>query len=383
MIQLFFLCQKRMVIFFTILFFIGLFSPVLSQSENSFELSTSSIELKPGGSTEIQVDVYIPKNQHLYVKKASALSFNNPTTFVSLTKGIDIVIQEEPSSEKKGEDYILAGQGSSKAGTYTLTIYETLGKISSAKPTDATIAINTQFCNSQTDQCLNPKTITKKIKVFIKGEKEVSMVMTKSRASGGVQWIQSLSDAKSKAASSKQNIFVIITAPTWCGYCKVLERDVFAKDKVINTLNTKFVPLQVLDTSSDLNKFSFKGFPTMFMLDSNGKQLSEVNGRNETSFLASIQRFEVSGTEDTPSNVESSPQSFQYAIKVTGKFAKNANGTWTHTEGSTVSNYKEYSRDENYIILQKEGENQFYAFPQRGKKAYYLKNNKWELLELE
>lgn len=379
--QNFFRLVKKM---FLLLFFFSLSFPVFAQTDKGFQLSTSSVELTPGGSAEITVDVYIPNNQHLYVKKASALSFNNPTVFSSKTKGFDVAIKEEPTSQQKGEDFILAGQGSSKAGTYVLTVYETLGRGATKKPLDLSLAITTQWCNSQTDQCFQPKTLTKKLKVSVKGEKNISMAMTKSRASGGVAWIQKFNDAKSKATSSKQNIFVIITAPTWCGYCIVLERDVFAKENVIKTLNSKFVPLQILDSNSDQNQFSFSGYPTMFMLDSKGKKIAEINARNETSFLAAIQKYEVTGGGggDSPSE-DSSPTTFNYSIKISGKFSKNSDGTWNHSENSGTTKLVEYSRDQNYIILQKQGENQFYALPQRGKKAYYLKNNKWELLELE
>ncbi|MCB1176011.1 MAG: thioredoxin family protein [Leptospiraceae bacterium] len=353
---------------------------LFSQTSSAFEISSSTnLEMRSGGSSDLNLDVFIPKNQHLYIKKASALSFNNPTEFSIKTKGFDVIIKEEPSSEKKGEDYILPGNGSSKAGTYVLTIFETKGEKPSKRPKSVTLEIKTQWCNSSTDQCFSPKKITKKFKVKINGDKEVSMV--KSRASGGVQWLSSFDQAKSNAKSSGQNIFVVITAPTWCGYCKVLERDVFSKSSVQNTLNTKFVSLQILDTNPDKRKFNFSGYPTMYMLDQNGKKISDVYGRDESSFLASIKKYEASGGGG--SSETEGKTSFKYSIKIEGSFKKNLNGTWTQSVDGTTKTYKEYSRDENYVILQNEEATQFYALPQRGNKAYYLKNNKWEPFELE
>lgn len=80
-----------------------------------------------------------------------------------------------------------------------------------------------------------------------------------------VAWIQRHAQALDQARSSGRNILVVITAPSWCGYCRQLEARVFSKDAVAQTLNNKFVPLQILDTNNDRKKFNFDGYPTMFV----------------------------------------------------------------------------------------------------------------------
>jgi len=369
-------------------FSLFLSSSLLSQTDTSFQiLPNSNLEIKPGGSAEISIDVFIPEDKHLYVKKVSALSFNRPTEFSIGTKGFGAIVKEAPSSEKKGEDYILQGKGSSKAGTYVLTVFETGGKTASKIPTNVVLEIKTQWCITTSEKCLEPKTIKKNLAITISGEKQ-AIGGIKQRGSAGVQWLSSLNSAKSSATNSKQNIFAIVTAPEWCGYCQHMETEVFSKDKVIKTLNSKFIPLQVLDTSSDLNKFKFDGYPTMYILDGKGKVVvAELSGDDEKSFLAAVKKYEssaVSPENNTPPPKEDSEgTSFTYIIKQEGKFKKNPDGTWNQIAGTSSNTLTETSRDENFIILYNEKEKQSYALPLRGKKAYYLKNNKWEPFDLE
>ncbi|BDA80357.1 hypothetical protein LPTSP3_g32870 [Leptospira kobayashii] len=373
---------------FTVFFIFSLFlSPSLfSQTDTSFQIQpNSNLEIKSGGSADITLDVFIPEDKHLYIKKASALSFNRPTEFSIQTKGFGALVKEAPSSEKKGDDFILQGKGSSKAGTYVLTIFETNGRSVSKVATNVVLEINTQWCITASEKCLEPKIIKKTLAVTISGEKQ-AIGGIKSRNTGGVQWISSLNSAKANAKSSKQNIFAIVTAPEWCGYCQHMENEVFSKDNVIKTLNSKFVPLQILDTSPDLNKFKFEGYPTMYILDGNGKVIdAELYGNNEKSFLAAIKKYESSPANDNSTSVNNdlTESAFTYIIKQEVKFKRNPDGSWNQIIGNSSATLTETSRDENYIILFNEKEKQSYALPLKGKKAYYLKNNKWEPFDLE
>ncbi|TGN19815.1 thioredoxin family protein [Leptospira idonii] len=370
------------------LFSIFLSTSLLAQTESSFQVQPASLEIKSGGNADISVDVFVPEDKHLYVKKVSALSFNIPTEFSTKTKGFSVIIKEAPSSEKKGEDYILPGKGSTKAGTYVLTVFETGGRNASKLATNVALEIKTQWCITASEKCLEPKTIKKNISITVSGDKQASPGVKSRSVGGGVQWISSLNTAKSNAANSKQNIFAIVTAPEWCGYCQHLETEVFAKDSVIKTLNSKFIPLQVLDTSGDLNKFKFEGYPTMFIMDSKGKFiLSDFAGSDEKSFLAAIKKYESSATTDNnsplPSTINIEASSFSYVIKQKVSFQRNADGSWTQSSGSEASKLTEIRRDENFIIVRNDKDSQTYALPAKGKKAYILKNSQWELLDTE
>jgi thiol-disulfide isomerase/thioredoxin len=364
---------------------LSLLFPILGQSERAFQIvGSNKISIVSGESTDIEVTVALPKGQHLYVKPASALSMNMPTSFSTKTPGFLIDIKETPDSKKKDEDFILEGKGPSVAGKYVLTVFETLGRSVSKKSVPLDLEITTQWCQSSTNKCFPPKTFKRKLNVTISGEKNVTAVTKKER--GGVSWVQSHADALTKGTSSGKNIFLIITAPTWCGFCKVLERDVFAKKPVIDTLNDKFVPLQILDTNPDKRKFNFNGYPTMMVLSPKGQTLATVNGRDESTFLAAIKRFESEGGTVTPTNVNTgnTEESYKYAIRIEGQFTRLSNGTWTHKDSSGTKSLQEVRRDEHFVILLEKDSSLYYAIPSKGSKtAYIFKNNKWEPLQLD
>jgi thioredoxin-related protein len=402
--------RKEFCLFSIIILFIS--SSLFSQAEPTFKINTEkSIKMNSGASQDISLDVFIPEGNHIYIKNDSAMSFNIPTTFTISTPGFGIAIKDVPSSQKKGEDYILSGKGlTTKAGTYTLTIYETKGRAVSEKAIPVTIAIHTQWCDSSTDKCYKPKTLQKKIDIFVIGEKKVSCQertitrRLKKNSSDttalsldstsekkvkenvdAVNWIQSYNTALSQASTSGKNVFLVITAPDWCGYCQMLEAEVFSKKAVISSLNEKFIPLQILDSNPEQSKFQFQGYPTMMMLDTKGKVIADINGRTEDSFLASIKKYEFSDSDNkvSPSTEEVSPTSFNYSIKVTGNFSKNTDGSWVQTINGSKVKLNEIKRDSKYVVLQEEVSKQYYALPLKSKKAFILKDNKWEPFDIE
>lgn len=90
-----------------------------------------------------------------------------------------------------------------------------------------------------------------------------------------IKWINSYDEGLKQAKATDKNMFILITAPSWCVWCQKLEINVLLKTKFVNMVNSGFIPVRIFDTSSDINKFEFEGYPTVFIYDKNGKKLAE------------------------------------------------------------------------------------------------------------
>lgn len=82
--------------------------------------------------------------------------------------------------------------------------------------------------------------------------------------------------ALQKAKAEHKPIFVDIYA-SWCGPCKMLKRKTFTNKKVGEYFNSHFINTSFdgeVDEGVKLaNKFQLQGYPTLILLDENGKVL--------------------------------------------------------------------------------------------------------------
>lgn len=352
---------------------------VLQAKAPQFELQNDRLTITPGGTTELYINTYIPDKNHIYLDHIGP-SFNILTSFSTTSEGWIIEAKRLPAGEKYEQDLILRGKGRDViAGRYTLAVYETKGREAASKPQTVEIVIRTQMCNSKTNICYRPKTIKKSLQVQITGSrKNISTKKFRSLGSAGtnsVEWILDYSEAFAKAKSTGQHVFVVITAPSWCGYCKVLDRNVFSKEQVAKTLNSKFIPLRILDTNPDNEKFQYSGYPTMFLYDSKGAMVKEVYNRKQQPFLSELAEYERQA--GTSSNEEpSSNETMTYSRSMSGKFVREGK-EWFRIEKDEKVAYSEDSRDENYIILIEKESGQFIALPIAGGTGYKFVDGQW------
>ncbi|MCR9143958.1 MAG: thioredoxin family protein [bacterium] len=341
-----------------------------------FPTPAAPLVLQSGGSVDFTVDAIIPANNHIYLKHANEISLNILTEFRSASPGWAVAVETAPDGKRYKDDFILAGRGAQSAGTYKLKLYETKGRAPAPRVHTVKVEIKTQMCNSKTNICYRPATIIKQVRARV-NEKKTRTAVPKHR--GGVAWVQSYDKALSKARASGRNIFVVITAPEWCGYCKVLERKVFAKSAVAKRLNQKFVPLQLLDTNRDRNKFRFDGYPTMLIAGANGKKVAEVHGREENSFLAAIKNYEKGGEDSGDDANDDAQASYDFSIQVKGEFKQTKSGWERRTAGGTkVEKFSEHRRSKSYIILKNKTTGQYIALPIKGGKGLIYRNSAWE-----
>lgn len=343
------------------------------QRPGDFEVGSGELEITPGGSATVSVDVRIPENHHIYVRNASSMSFNIVTSFrIPEQEGFGVEVNKAPEGEKYETDYILRGKGrSQEAGRYELTLFEQKGREAGPRVYAVPLIIKTQMCDSKTNICFKPQEFKKLLRVRIKGEK----VSVNFRSQSSINWITSYDEAFKKAKASGKNVFVVITAPEWCGYCRYLERDVFAKSSVAESLNKGFVALRLLDTNPDRSKFNYSGYPTMKVADPSGKIVKEGGiGRQEQSFLAAIAPFAKADDVDGPEIIGS--DSYEGQLKV--KFYKSGNQWVLESPLTGKQSYQEARRDEKYIILKHPSKNEFLAVPVDGQQGFFHDGSGWK-----
>ena len=103
----------------------------------------------------------------------------------------------------------------------------------------------------------------------------------------GIQWVTGLSWDQIKQKAKAENKYIFVDAyTTWCGPCKMMDRDVYTNDTVANYFKDKFISLKVqMDKTKEDNKqvqswykdaakinetYHVEGYPTFLFLNPDG-----------------------------------------------------------------------------------------------------------------
>jgi len=111
---------------------------------------------------------------------------------------------------------------------------------------------------------------------------------------GEAKWLHDFEAAKAQAKEENKPIFINFTGSDWCGWCIKLEKEVFkkkefqdyAKDNLVlmevDFPEKKKQPAEVKEQNKKLDKeFKIEGYPTLFLLDAEGKRISGDVGYRE------------------------------------------------------------------------------------------------------
>ena len=290
--------MKIIKMFMTVFFSLGILWAGDKENPKAVLSLEQNISISAGESKVIDVKVNVPNGYGLVIGH-SGKSLNMIADFAHTPgSGIQFDIENRPSGAKKGNNLLAKGNVS-----FGVRLSELKGA-KSGTVLNSDLVFNYQLCALSDGKCLSPDGISKSVSVKISKDKEHRFAGVRSRSADAIKWAGTYENALKAAKSSGQNIYVIVTAPTWCGACKMMERETFEKSDVQKVLNSDFVSLQVLDTSSDLEKFNIRGFPTSFVLDSSGKELTQMVGgvRAPTflNFVASFRKAKKSDNSDIP-----------------------------------------------------------------------------------
>lgn len=109
-------------------------------------------------------------------------------------------------------------------------------------------------------------------------------------------------DAALKQAQSTNKMVVIDFFATWCGPCRMMERNTFSDEKVRQRL-AEFVPLKIdVDKQPKLAaRYGIEGMPTTLVVDATGKPLAGAVGYLEVAdYLAVLDKANSGGSETNP-----------------------------------------------------------------------------------
>ncbi len=112
------------------------------------------------------------------------------------------------------------------------------------------------------------------------------------KADEKASWSEDFAACQELAKQTGHPIFALFTGSDWCGWCKRLEGEVLSKDEFLKYAGKKLIlfkadfPNKIPQTdklkrqNEDLaKKYSIQGFPTVLLLDKNGKVIGETGYR--------------------------------------------------------------------------------------------------------
>src|SRR5271170_3695118 len=104
-------------------------------------------------------------------------------------------------------------------------------------------------------------------------------------------WTTDYKAALVQAKAQNKLVLLDFTGSDWCGYCKLLDKEVFTKDAfkdfadknyilvTVDFPNQKQLPDDVKSQNDALGKqFKVDGYPTLIVLDPDGKELGRETG---------------------------------------------------------------------------------------------------------
>ena len=116
------------------------------------------------------------------------------------------------------------------------------------------------------------------------------MMVATARAGepGTISWRTDFERARAEAKALGRPLWLQFTGP-WCGYCRKLERESFARADVVALARGRFVPVEVRpDVDEELSsRFNITGIPATVLLTPEGRVIARQEGYTDpATFLA-------------------------------------------------------------------------------------------------
>lgn len=110
-----------------------------------------------------------------------------------------------------------------------------------------------------------------------------------------IPWESGLARAQQGARASHKPILVDVWA-TWCAPCKLMDKTTYRDEAVLSALE-EFVPVK-LDADANeafLERFRVEAFPTVLVLDEDGREIGRRRGYVSAGDLAALMRDAAEG----------------------------------------------------------------------------------------
>ncbi|MBK9498295.1 MAG: thioredoxin family protein [Leptospiraceae bacterium] len=253
--------------------------------------------LPSGGELNIDVKVSVPSGFHIYLGKENKSKLTI-TDFTIEDAGLQVAKVKRPVGKKLDKETILEGDG-----TFSLKVFDLVGRKKGDK-INTNLLIKTQICQTgKNGICYSPTVLKKQIVIEFNKDKEKKFAVKNSLKAdrSPINWLSEKEAALQQAKKENKNVFALMSEPDWCGACRYMEQEAFAKKNVQDMLNSKFVTWKVKDEDYGLLATGSIGLPTYFVLDSSGKSLvKEVGGRDADGLIAVIQPYIKGDSKPTP-----------------------------------------------------------------------------------
>ncbi len=125
-------------------------------------------------------------------------------------------------------------------------------------------------------------------------------------ASAKPGWLTNYKQAQDEAKSNKKLLLLDFTGSDWCGWCIRLEKEVFSKPEFKEYANKNLVLLEVdfprakeqtgaqrAENSDLAEKYEIQGYPTIIVLDGEGKKIGEFGytAGGPSAFIAELDKL--------------------------------------------------------------------------------------------
>ncbi len=133
----------------------------------------------------------------------------------------------------------------------------------------------------------------------------LALIQAANAAEGN--WLTDLDKAQAKAKEEKKLVLLDFTGSDWCPPCKALHSKVLTSKEFLAFANESLVlvmvdfpqlnklpPEQTKANEELAKRFKIEGFPTIVVLDRNGKELSKdvgYSGESAKDFVAKLQKL--------------------------------------------------------------------------------------------
>ncbi len=127
-----------------------------------------------------------------------------------------------------------------------------------------------------------------------------------------LEWMTDLPKAQAKAKDEHRLVMLDFTGSDWCIWCKKLKQEVFTTPEFARYAKTNLVTVEVdfprgkeqpaelkKANKALLEKYHIEGFPTVVVLNTEGKRLGEL-GYDEGGPKAFIEKLEALKAKDKP-----------------------------------------------------------------------------------
>ena len=108
----------------------------------------------------------------------------------------------------------------------------------------------------------------------------------------GIQFTEAKWAEILKKAKAENKVIFFDAYTTWCGPCKMMQKNVFTRTDVADVFNKNFINVKFDMESGEgpalANKYPIEGYPTLFFISPKGKVVKKVLGYQNADQLIKI-----------------------------------------------------------------------------------------------